>query len=310
MSSLADAGLTGFASLPPELTLAQWLAQGGATGAMRAAPVGATPEQSAQSARSEYPAQSEHPAQSVPVATVGRAAAQPGRAPAVPASMSAAAAPHNMGVDPTACTQSTADDASASSAMHALDADPVHGATPQPGLPGADPPCRPGAAPWAAIHAAEVLLGDGGEHWLGPFGAQGGQPLHHPQLRELVSALFALANSTEAKQCLALPAWPGRYRLDALVPPPPTQPNLARLLAGHGTSLAWVQALILCDPAPVAPATPAPDVDAPGLGAPGVDAPGTDASAVGAPGDAAGLAAARLDARIKALFDPWDRFPA
>ena len=80
----------------------------------------------------------------------------------------------------------------------------------------------------------------------------------------------------------------GRYRLDALRPQAPATVNLAHLLLGHGGTLAWVQEVLLT-------AVPAAGEAA------GGDAPPLD--------DAAREAGRRLDARIKALFDPDGRFP-
>ena len=88
----------------------------------------------------------------------------------------------------------------------------------------------------------------------------------------------------DAAACAVGGAWAGRYRLDALRPQAPATVNLAHLLLGHGGTLAWVQEVLL--------------------------------TAVPAAGEAAGARAVgrweagrRLDARIKALFDPDGRFP-
>ena len=101
-------------------------------------------------------------------------------------------------------------------------------------------------------------------------------------------ALFQLSTGPDAAACAVGGAWAGRYRLDALRPQAPATVNLAHLLLGHGGTLAWVQEVLLT-------AVPAAGEAA------GGDAPPLD--------DAAREAGRRLDARIKALFDPDGRFP-
>ncbi|AZW43213.1 hypothetical protein [Bordetella bronchiseptica] len=130
----------------------------------------------------------------------------------------------------------------------------------------------------SGVLEASVLLADGTAEALGPFGAADVRPLRSATVQRLVPALFQLAGGPDAAACLALPAWPARCRLDALQPREPSGVNLAHLLLGHDGALAWVESVLLA-PAPA----PAPPPAAPG-----------DATAE----------AARLDARVRALFDP------
>lgn len=157
------------------------------------------------------------------------------------------------------------------------------------GLPGAMTLAQWLAAPaaWPAgrcadsgVLAVDLLLGDGVEETLGPFGADDVQPLRSAAVQRLVPALFQLAGSELATACRVADRWEARYRLDALTPRAPATVNLAHLLLGHGGTLAWVQAVTLS--AGVAPADPVP---------------------------AAAPRGAALRARIKDLFDPYGRFP-
>ena len=138
------------------------------------------------------------------------------------------------------------------------------------------------------VLAADVVLADGVEETLGPFGESDERPLRSATLQRLVPALFQLSTGPDAAACAVGGAWAGRYRLDALRPQAPATVNLAHLLLGHGGTLAWVQEVLLT-------AVPAAGEAA------GGDAPPLD--------DAAREAGRRLDARIKALFDPDGRFP-
>ncbi|QKQ45817.1 MULTISPECIES: FAD-binding protein [Achromobacter] len=148
------------------------------------------------------------------------------------------------------------------------------------------------AAParWAAGRCADsgvltvdVMLADGIEETLGPFGEADVQPLRSVTVQRLVPALFQLASGGDAFATRDGERWLGRYRLDALKPEAPATVNLAHLLLGHGGTLAWVQSVTLTAVPPVAPRPPAPE--------------------------APGLATTRLDARVKGLFDPDGRFP-
>lgn len=145
-------------------------------------------------------------------------------------------------------------------------------------------------APWPAgrcgasgVLAADVILADGIEETLGPFGESDVQPLRSATVQRLVPALFQLASGGDAFATRDGYHWLGRYRLDALKPEAPATVNLAHLLLGHGGTLAWVQSVMLTD----APAwqEEGPEPETPGL------------------------ATFRLDARVKTLFDPDSRFP-
>jgi len=160
------------------------------------------------------------------------------------------------------------------------------------GLPGAMTLAEWLAAParWAAgrcadsgVLAVDAMLADGVEETLGPFGEADVQPLRSVTVQRLVPALFQLASGGDAFATRDGERWLGRYRLDALKPEAPATVNLAHLLLGHGGTLAWVQGVVLAD------VPPAPQQ------APAAEPPG--------------LATTRLDARVKALFDPDGRFP-
>lgn len=162
------------------------------------------------------------------------------------------------------------------------------------GLPGAMTLAQWLAAPaiWPAgrgadsgVLAVDLLLADGVEETLGPFGADDVQPLRSATVQRLVPALFQLAGGELAAACRVADRWAARYRLDVLAPQAPASVNLAHLLLGHGGTLAWVQGVTL-----------------------GVGAAPTAAQADAAP-VAAGRSTAALQARIKALFDPHGRFP-
>ncbi|CAM3477609.1 FAD-binding PCMH-type domain-containing protein [Bordetella sputigena] len=153
-----------------------------------------------------------------------------------------------------------------------------------------------GAAAWptgrgdlSGVHEADVLLADGVADTLGPFGADDGRPLRSATLQQLVPVLFRLASGEDARWCGEQPAWPARYRLDALLPAAPATLNLARMLHGHGGTLVWLESLVLEAP-PGASPPPPPDVAGP----------------------AAPLPPARaraLDRRVKDSFDPAGLFP-
>lgn len=158
------------------------------------------------------------------------------------------------------------------------------------GLPGSMTLAQWLAAPaaWPAgrcadsgVLAVDLLLADGVEETLGPFGTDDVQPLRSATVQRLVPALFQLAGGEQATACRAAQRWSARYRLDALAPEAPATVNLAHLVLGHGGTLAWVQGVTLAigtAPADSAPAAAPPQ-------------------------------AAALRARIKDLFDPYGRFP-
>ncbi|MFD4841557.1 FAD-binding protein [Achromobacter sp. NPDC058515] len=135
----------------------------------------------------------------------------------------------------------------------------------------------------SGLLAADVMLADGVEETLGPFGESDVQPLRSATVQRLVPALFQLASGGDAFATRDGYHWLGRYRLDALKPEVPAGVNLAHLLLGHGGTLAWVQSVMLTDAPAWTEEGPEPETP--------------------------GLATFRLDARVKALFDPDGRFP-
>jgi len=141
-----------------------------------------------------------------------------------------------------------------------------------------------GATADSGVIGVDLLLSDGTAETLGPFGQSDLRPLRSATVQRLVPALFQLSSSPDAAACRAHPGWPCRYRLDALLPAPPAEVNLAQLLLGHGGALAWVEEVLLAAgaPAPAAPGEPPP-------------------------ADLAGPAR-RLEVRIKDAFDPLDLY--
>ncbi len=157
----------------------------------------------------------------------------------------------------------------------------------------------PGACAASDVHAVDVLLADGSSEQLGSFGQAATRPLG-PALRALVSGLFETAASPEANAMRMQARWPGRYRLDALLPQTPPGltpiPNLAHLLLGSRGSLAWAERIYLRlrpEHAPV-PHTPEPQG--------GTSPYGTDQMVKLA-------AVQRIDAYVKSRFDPETRLP-
>ncbi|WP_447991019.1 FAD-binding protein [Achromobacter spanius] len=171
-------------------------------------------------------------------------------------------------------------------------------------------------APWPAGRCAasgvltvDVMLADGVEETLGPFGEADVQPLRSATVQSLVPSLFQLASGGDAFATRDGDHWLGRYRLDALKPVAPATVNLAHLLLGHGGTLAWVQSVTLTD----APAAMEPGfVPVVGSGRDsGLDS-GREPEAPSFPPSepqTPGLATFRLDARVKTLFDPHGCFP-
>ena len=146
-------------------------------------------------------------------------------------------------------------------------------------------------APWPAgrcaasgLQTVDVLLADGVEETLGPFGEADVQPLRSATVQRLVPTLFQLASGGDAFATRDGYHWLGRYRLDALKPEAPATVNLAHLLLGHGGTLAWVQGAVLADAPAWTEAGPEPETP--------------------------GLATFRLDGKVKAQFDPDGRFPS
>ncbi len=145
-------------------------------------------------------------------------------------------------------------------------------------------------APWptgqcaaSGVVAVDLMLADGVEETLGPFGTADVQPLKSATVQRLIPSLFQLSGGAFATGYEPGQAWGGRYRLDALAPQAPDTVNLAQLLLGHGGTLAWVQGVTLeARPGLVAAAQPETGVSAP---------------------------SPTLQTRIKSLFDPYGRFP-
>ncbi|WP_233161501.1 MULTISPECIES: hypothetical protein [unclassified Achromobacter] len=148
----------------------------------------------------------------------------------------------------------------------------------------------PGRACPPGLVSADVMLADGALETLGPFGASGGVPLRSGTGQALVPALYTLSTRAGAAWCRAQAAWPARYRLDALAPPPPAEANLAGLLAGHEGALAWVDSVVL--------QAITPPVSGSG-----------NAAGVGAAPPAYPAEARALDAYIKDAFDPAGLYP-
>lgn len=174
----------------------------------------------------------------------------------------------------------------------------------------ADLPCHITVAAWLAdrslcdwdagetcksgIEHACVLLADGSSVNLGPFGERNQKPLTGLRLQQLVPSLFQLSVGTDAQACRQARRWPGRYRLDALLPAPGQSANLAHLLLGHGGDLGWLEWVVLDER----------------LAQPQVETPYAERYSSTRRGqEELGTRATDLDARIKALFDPADVFP-
>ncbi|GAA5233856.1 hypothetical protein FOZ76_06800 [Verticiella sediminum] len=123
---------------------------------------------------------------------------------------------------------------------------------------------------------ADVLLADGAAQYLGAFGSQSAAPALRGDASRIVSRLFVLSREPALAGWLAAPAWPMRFRLDALRQ---AEPNLAYLLLGGAGALAWPERVRLraVDPH-VPPARPG--------GHPGASA---------------------LDTEVKRAFDPHGR---
>lgn len=144
----------------------------------------------------------------------------------------------------------------------------------------------------SGLSLASVVLADGTTGVLGPFGTDNKQPLGSLTLQSLVPQLFRLAADAPARECAESEYWPGRYRLDALMPEAGRVLNLSHLLLGHGGDLAWVDWMVfeaLRDP-----------VSPPVLKDWGKQA--------GEPGDH-WYTAQGLDLQIKGMFDPCGIFP-
>jgi hypothetical protein len=87
----------------------------------------------------------------------------------------------------------------------------------------------------------QALLADGTTEVFGPFGASAQAPLRSLTTQRMIPKLFELAYSVPLESSTSVEDWPLRYRLDALRPTAPLEPNLAWLFNGHGGALGWVQ---------------------------------------------------------------------
>lgn len=152
----------------------------------------------------------------------------------------------------------------------------------------------PGATHSSGVAHACVLLADGTQATLGPFGEHNRQPLGSLALQKLIPALFQTAASTEGQTCRQAASWPARYRLDALLPQPGQTVNLSHLLLGHGGDLGWLEWLVL-DEAALARAGE-------------TDFSGFSLSRQ-SPDDILWAQAIELDAQVKERFDPQGVFP-
>jgi hypothetical protein len=130
-----------------------------------------------------------------------------------------------------------------------------------------------------------VILADNTQAALGPFGQENRNPLDSLRMQQLIPALFQLMGESET-QALRQEQWPCRYRLDALEPVEGEGINLAHLMLGHGGDLAWVEWLVLDDAV----------------------LSGSDPQDWSWPNQEQSWQAQDVDSRIKALFDPADRF--
>jgi hypothetical protein len=151
----------------------------------------------------------------------------------------------------------------------------------------------------SGIESVSALLADGSAETFGPFGAAATRPLMSATAQRLVPDLFQLAASAEAGACRALARWPARYRLDALLPAPGREVNLAHLFCGHGGALAWIQGAVVRAPL----AAGVPPVSEIAAGALALDV----GLAAGSP-PFFELKSGHLDRQVKRLFDPFERF--
>lgn len=143
------------------------------------------------------------------------------------------------------------------------------------------------------LHAS-VLLADGSQARLGPFGEKNRAPLDTMSLQRLVPALFGLMGQPAGRACRAQEWWPARYRLDALAPEPGHEVNLAHLLLGHGGDLAWVDWLVFEKDGP----SSAADESAPEF-----------SILHAASNEDIEMHASDVDEQVKALFDPDGLYP-
>ncbi|MGE4124497.1 MAG: hypothetical protein AB7E59_04435 [Pusillimonas sp.] len=144
----------------------------------------------------------------------------------------------------------------------------------------------------SGLMLASVVLADGSTGVLGAFGPGNRKPLDSLTLQNLVPGLFRLAADVRARDCANAGYWPGRYRLDALMPATGRVINLSHLLLGHGGDLVWVDWMVFESvPEPVTP--------------PVLQGWGQQA---GQPDDL-WYTAQGIDLQVKGLFDPGGVFP-
>src|SRR5690606_31324844 len=136
----------------------------------------------------------------------------------------------------------------------------------------------------SGLLSVEALLADRTMESFGPFGATSQRAALSIKASRLVSDLFTWVAQPQVAAWRELTAWPGRYRIDALLA---ETPNLAHILLGSGACLAWPERVRL----QAAPQEAVQHVE-------GARAPIPDE-----------LEAAReLDFRIRKRFDPDGRF--
>jgi hypothetical protein len=140
----------------------------------------------------------------------------------------------------------------------------------------------------SGIAQVQVMLADGTIAVLGPFGANATTPLRSLTVQKMIPKLFELAGSDVALQCAQAATWPVSFRLDALMPVPGTDVNLAWLFSGHGGRLGWVQAVWFARDRIVEKVTVAAMPDRPVVSA---------------------QQCAELTQQLKATFDPIGIFP-
>ena len=97
----------------------------------------------------------------------------------------------------------------------------------------------------SGILRAEILMHDGSRETLGPFGASAVEPLRSITMQLMVPGLFQLLQHPFIEGLKVGQGNACGYRLDAMLESPYQEINLARLLAGHGASLAWLLAVWL-----------------------------------------------------------------
>lgn len=93
------------------------------------------------------------------------------------------------------------------------------------------------------VQMASMVMADCSVARLGPFGAHSNMELNTSTLQRVVPQLFQLLETPVAQQCLQLPTWPARFRLDALAVP--EKVNLAYLVLGQSMQLGWVEWVVL-----------------------------------------------------------------